>query len=342
MHPYKYDFRKVDKVLKESFIENHNTTYDKLIILKGQIESGNSMHKVEIINFLGLYFENFSKLSNGSILDQTIFCCNLKFVQKLSDDHDVFDSLKEFKLKLDNDQYVDTTKEDKDGSSIFNIVEKVLNYDGKRQLFYRFLLKHEINVCSYCLNQYAIIYESEDQKEWKLSAQLDHLRPKSDYPLVSLSINNLFPVCGHCNNRKGSSPIDYNPLDESYKYNWNFDECFKIKRGRVTFDSLKQLEIKSPKIIDSKQDLAIRLDYRSLYNHFDDYAKSFVERMNNFGSKGYGENVVRIFKTENITAEEKLKEFLSDQSIDEKNIFKYPLTKFKLELYRSVKEKSKK
>ncbi len=342
MHPFKYDFRKVSKLLKQSLIKRHNEIYDELVILKDQVKRGNSSHKASLIEFLDLYFAVFpGKIATDSKLNQNVFCCDLKDVRKLKKAQDGYQGLKGFMLKLEKGVYVDSLE--KEDRSLFKIVEDIFDYSGNRQLFYEYLLQTEINICSYCLNQYAVIYEAEVQrkKEWKMTAQLDHLYPKSNYPFISLSINNLFPVCAHCNNRKGGSPIDYNPLDKSYKYQWNFDKCFEIKSGRVEFNSLDKLEIKSPKSIAKAEDLVDKLNYHSLYSHFDEYAKSFVERMNNFGTKGYRKNAFSILKGKDINAENKLKYFLSDQSVNEENIFKYPLTKFKIELYNSVKNKVK-
>jgi hypothetical protein len=97
--------------------------------------------------------------------------------------------------------------------------------------------------------------------------------------------------------------------------------------------------------IIEKEDLVKVLNYKSLYSHFEEYAKEFVDRFNKFGSRGYGQNINAIFgdnktkdKSKTLIDENKLKEFLTDQELKVENIFKYPLTKFKLELYNTVKK----
>lgn len=38
---------------------------------------------------------------------------------------------------------------------------------------------------------------------------VDHVKPRKFYPELSLDINNLQPLCGPCNKRKGNQVIDY-------------------------------------------------------------------------------------------------------------------------------------
>ena len=39
--------------------------------------------------------------------------------------------------------------------------------------------------------------------------QVDHIKPKSQYPELALDIENLQPLCWDCNKKKGVSEIDY-------------------------------------------------------------------------------------------------------------------------------------
>jgi len=38
---------------------------------------------------------------------------------------------------------------------------------------------------------------------------IDHVKPRKYFPELALDINNLQPLCGKCNKRKGNKTIDY-------------------------------------------------------------------------------------------------------------------------------------
>lgn len=338
MHPIKYDFSKIDSKLQDKFIRMHNNIYEKMSALKTQIESSTSLDP-SIEKYVLIFFEFFEKLVSTSTIKETIFCIDENKQSKILEKIEGI-SLNTSKIKQDSSSiYVISTETD--AKTILKIIQEIFGYDNKRQHFYKLLNKLDIHICSYCLTQYAIIYEAKvgGKKEWKMTAQLDHLLPKSENPYFSLSINNLFPVCGHCNNRKGTKKINYNPLSNKKEYTWNFDRCLEIKSGKVQLNNLKNFEIKSVNSIAKGEDLVEVLNYKSLYSHFEEYAKVYVDRFNKFGTIGYGKHFSAVLGE---IDEFRLKEFLTDQPLKEENIFKYPLTKFKLEIYNTVKNKSKK
>lgn len=67
-----------------------------------------------------------------------------------------------------------------------------------------------INVCPYCNRNFINSYKNVSTYE------LDHFFPKSEYPLLAVSFENLIPVCPACNRRKKKELIDYSPYNKKY------------------------------------------------------------------------------------------------------------------------------
>lgn len=43
----------------------------------------------------------------------------------------------------------------------------------------------------------------------KFPINIDHIKPRKFYPELALDINNLQPLCGPCNKRKGNKTVDF-------------------------------------------------------------------------------------------------------------------------------------
>lgn len=63
-----------------------------------------------------------------------------------------------------------------------------------RELFFQLFSGIELNICPYCNN-----VELND-----VQYEIDHIKDKSTYPLYSLNIHNLIPICHDCNQGKSS------------------------------------------------------------------------------------------------------------------------------------------
>ncbi|MFJ8242523.1 HNH endonuclease [Bacillus tropicus] len=99
------------------------------------------------------------------------------------------------------------------------------------------LVSMDIPVCPYCNRQYITSYFNGKQN--KTTADLDHILPKSFFPIFSLSLNNFIPSCQICNSRfklnKGIEII--NP------YLDNFEANFKVSlTSNSEIDSIQGLD----------------------------------------------------------------------------------------------------
>jgi gamma-glutamylcyclotransferase (GGCT)/AIG2-like uncharacterized protein YtfP len=126
----------------------------------------------------------------------------------------------------------------------------LLDYEGMRSsLLPSFFARIGIKSCVYCNSMLTISANSyldlkkKNNFTIKAKFQTDHSISKSDYPSLSISLFNLYPVCGPCNNVKGIKEVPF----ELYSSNPNLTTkslySFKLKRGCVA----KYLISKDPK-----------------------------------------------------------------------------------------------
>lgn len=90
-----------------------------------------------------------------------------------------------------------------------------LDYDELRQtLLPIFFQKIGIKACVYCNAQLTVSIDlekdsSSGDKKVKAKFQVDHFTPKAQYPCFSISLFNLYPVCGPCNRAKSEDEIPF-------------------------------------------------------------------------------------------------------------------------------------
>lgn len=99
-----------------------------------------------------------------------------------------------------------TTKEEKNLKKTKKIIENVFNYSGflskNRTNSYWLSKMIQRNTCVYCNRQYIFTVKGETtagHKTYITRPVFDHWFPKSEYPLLSMSLFNLIPSCTICN-----------------------------------------------------------------------------------------------------------------------------------------------
>jgi 5-methylcytosine-specific restriction endonuclease McrA len=139
--------------------------------------------------------------------------------------------------------------------STFNDYEHILKKDGfgkriedvfKYRNFRKtakarwFAQRFEIKACLYCNAQFTITTNE------KLHFQFDHFYSQSKYPYLSLSLGNLIPVCGTCNNQKNDDKLPFHPflVDINSLFNFKLSTtaipCYLLEYNRA--EALKKLE----------------------------------------------------------------------------------------------------
>lgn len=84
-----------------------------------------------------------------------------------------------------------------------NLLHYVFCYDkfSQDKKILKLLMDMDVPVCPYCNRQYTFTFFGETGSS---RPQLDHYLPKSEYPYFAVSLLNLVPSCGLCNQSKGA------------------------------------------------------------------------------------------------------------------------------------------
>lgn len=102
----------------------------------------------------------------------------------------------------------------------------VNNKNPKNPLYVDFYQDFGIKSCVFCNSQLTIVAD-ETTGTLRARFQLDHFIDKANYPCFSISFFNLYPVCGSCNNKKGSKEVQFqlysNELKDLNKSNFLLD-----------------------------------------------------------------------------------------------------------------------
>lgn len=343
MHPIKeFKFDTVATGLAEKYFEIHNQIIDDLIILKKKITN------LEGEKYLDIFFLLFKKVDKArNTVSDTIIGCSRRVVSSIYENTDA--KTLEFKfnvndlidVKLSKWILKELEKRKKDNVteiSLKDMLMEIFNYEENRSILLHYYASINYSVCSYCLVQSTIIYESGTQNKYYLTGNLDHVKSKDKSPILSISINNLIPVCGPCNQRKSNTGFTYDPFNEAHAHSFDFSECidFDKDKGEVIYKSLLELKITADE--EEYMDMSKKLDYIDLYSNFDTNAEILVERFKKFNSEGYIEHLNKITDSSNTRA--MIEYLISEVPLTDDNILKHPLTKFKMDLFNTIKSKS--
>ncbi|WP_031457640.1 HNH endonuclease [Flavobacterium chungangense] len=213
-----------------------------------------------------------------------------------------------------------------------DILEFIFGYhlESRTQTLKKVLRTIDLQNCVYCLAQYTTSY-GLDKKKIYVKGNLDHIYPKSLNALVSLSINNLVPVCGHCNQRKSDAPLadfNFNPFDSSIIPIFKFEDVLEINIGQVNFKNLTDLKIEN---VNST--LESRLELTSLYKEYKSPIENLLERYKKFNSSSYEAHIQKLLGR-GISAD--LEYFISETPYTEENLQNIPLHKFKSDFYKEL------
>lgn len=130
--------------------------------------------------------------------------------------------------KCCNDMFRQKDKNNQWQSTDFGkAIYKAFHYDGyrKNKLI---LLAEKLNVksCPYCNMHYTLFAEEGTNYKDKLTKfQFDHFFDKAEYPFLSMSLYNLIPSCGVCNQGKstGHLSLKFHPYANSIADQFHFE-----------------------------------------------------------------------------------------------------------------------
>ncbi len=123
---------------------------------------------------------------------------------------------------------------------------------------YEILKVMNVNVCPYCNRQYTFTVKKKTSIEKKIRPEFDHFFPKSNCPLLAVSIYNLVPSCGLCNKGKSNSP--------SEKFLYPYEESFEDKGIHFEIPNVVGNLLKQEEIVVQLEPVEIHEDLINQYN----------------------------------------------------------------------------
>lgn len=161
------------------------------------------------------------------------------------------------------------------------LVNQVFRYKNfsERQSAVKILRELDIYTCPYCNRQYIFTL-----KNGRVRPQFDHYYPKSLYPYLALSLNNLIPSCSICNQAKSlldtvTTPILY-PYEEEFGYDVKFNVEINKRENyaRIMQGISDDFEIKvCAEGLDAVKNQMEKLHLNELYNEHKGYVQDILK-----------------------------------------------------------------
>ncbi|MBL1231103.1 MAG: HNH endonuclease [Flavobacteriales bacterium] len=211
--------------------------------------------------------------------------------------------------------------------------------DKKRAIkpFYpKFYADLGIKSCVYCNSQLTICVDKGGNNK-SAKFQVDHFEPKADYPFLSISFFNLYPVCGSCNLQKGGSLIDFNLYASNSSQILKSELTFELEKKSLALFRLSRLESKLSINFKGKgsKDFDEAFDVKGIYNTQKDLAAEIVlksEIYNNSYKKALHNSFKKLYPDERIP----FNRFIVGNYTDPKDIHKRPMAKFTQDIARQL------
>lgn len=190
----------------------------------------------------------------------------------------------------------------------------------------------DIKVCPYCNRNYILNFQIKGKVN--ATAQLDHFFDKKKYPYLAISIYNLVPSCGTCNQRKSTKQETiFYPYNESFNNSVKFslkgiksrDEL--IKENLDFFDE-KRIEL-DYKILNDKDKVEKHIEVfniKNLYNEHKDIVSELLQKRVIY-SDDYLESLLDEYEGKLFNNKEHLLRLITNGYIEDKDINKRPLSK---------------
>jgi hypothetical protein len=230
--------------------------------------------------------------------------------------------------------------------SFRNLILKELEYTLRRSDFYPvYFYKIGIKSCVYCNAHLTVAIEKEEQLKtkkkitYKAKFQVDHYWPKSKYPCFSISLFNLYPVCGNCNNCKGISDLNF-ILYSNQKKNIVSPFKFQLTNGVVAqyLLSRKLGDIKftfqEPLVTSPFKTFQDIFDVRGIYNTQKDLAEELILKAEIYTQQYRAtlkKQYPKLFTNAGI-----FNRLLLGNYSSEKDIHKRPMAKFTIDIAKQI------
>lgn len=202
----------------------------------------------------------------------------------------------------------------------------------------KYIQRLNIKVCPYCNRNY--IFNFTKNRIEEATAQLDHFYNKSHYPYLCLSLYNLIPSCGTCNQRKSEKDVVSKAIIHPYVDSLNdyieFRSVIKPHSKKSDFfaEDRLALEIENITSSDNVEEYLKTFNIRGLYNnHIDIVADLHKKRY--IYSDDYIEELYKNFE-DAFTSKEELIELITCAYLEEDKLNQRPLSKLTKDIAKEL------
>lgn len=243
---------------------------------------------------------------------------SVKKLQHLYDDLVLFD--KDFESFLISDiEYLYLNRRNNTVPDCISTLFKEAYNETTRKYLAEAYLESGIETCPYCNT--AFIGHKIDGNKFIQFYEFDHIFDKDTYPLYSVCLFNLLPVCHNCNHKKGNQSIFMPPTHKKYdqkciKFTYNVDKNVQYK---INLEGYKRFfEITKCNVIYESKPIMI--------NELLEKVKIYNDSYRNDLSKILGKH----------TTEAELKALIFGTRPDDKDLIKQPFSKFKRDILEEL------
>lgn len=190
----------------------------------------------------------------------------------------------------------------------------------------------DVKVCPYCNRNYILNFQKKGKEN--ATAQLDHFFDKKKYPYLAISIYNLVPSCGTCNQRKSTKQENiFYPYLESFNNSVKFSlkgikSRDELKKENLDFFDEKRIEL-DYKILNDKDKVEKHIEVfniKNLYNEHKDIVSELLQKRVIY-SDDYLESLLDEYEGKLFNNKEDLLRLITGGYIEDKDINKRPLSK---------------
>lgn len=174
-------------------------------------------------------------------------------------------------------------------------LQEILGYKHKQLV--KYFLYNSNKACYICNAQYTVVAQKDYKNNYKgrfnfkpqyfkskvthveqgdssAKFQLDHYYPKSLYPALSISLYNLYPICGSCNQTKSDDVLDIKKLHSNFKFEIEEDTILNFYKSGNSKNLILHLDDRGT------NDLVTRFDLKGIYdNHIDIVEELFIRKI---------------------------------------------------------------
>lgn len=250
---------------------------------------------------------------------------------------------------VESDEFKSVPIINKDGkeedSKLKKIILEALGYTKLRSEFYpKYFQAIGIKACVYCNSNLAVSanrIDNDGNETVRAKFQVDHYYPKSKYPLLSISLFNLYPSCASCNNVKHDKRVKFslysNDEDEinNSKFSFNLLSFSKAKHLLNRSDYNIDFEFVENEVLDSiHSTFQATFDIKGIYDTQKDVILDLIDKSLVYDfhyKKSLNENFPKLFLTK-----EHFENFIIGNYSRQQDIHKRPMSKFMQDIARDL------